>query len=106
MNKAIQVEDKTKDRACPEWQALGVPDLNGGNGSLHLFAEGDDLYDAMTAAIMEAERNIRLESFIFAGDEVGRQFAEVLSAKARDGVDVRFHFDSRGAVTGYSWPVS
>ena len=46
-----------------------------------------------------------MESFIFAGDEVGRQFAEVLSAKARDGVEVRFHFDSRGAVTGYSWPV-
>jgi cardiolipin synthase len=59
----------------------------------------------MTAAIMQAERSIRLESFIFAGDAVGRQFAEVLSAKARDGVDVRFHFDSRGAATGYSWPV-
>ena len=88
----------------PSGRALCVPDLEC-NGSLRLFTEGDDLYDAMTAAIMQAERSIRLESFIFAGDAVGLQFAEVLSAKARDRVEVRFHFDSRGAGTGYSWPV-
>ena len=103
MNKAIEVEDKTKDRACPDWQALGVPDLNGGNGSLHLFAEGDDLYDAMISAIEAAQRSIQLESFIFAADQVGWRFARALSAKARAGVEVRFHFDSFGAATGYSW---
>ena len=104
MNTTLEQVRKTSGATCPDWQASCVPDLDC-NGSLRLFTEGDDLYDAMTAAIMQAERSIRLESFIFAGDAVGRQFAEVLSAKARDGVEVRFHFDSRGAVTGYSWPV-
>jgi cardiolipin synthase len=43
-----------------------------------------------------------LEVFIFAADEVGWRFSRALSAKARAGVEVRFHFDSRGAATGYS----
>jgi cardiolipin synthase A/B len=104
MNTTLEQVTKTAGPTCPDWQALCVPDLDC-NGSLRLFTEGDDLYDAMIAAIAQAERSICLESFIFAGDDVGRQFAEVLSAKARAGVEVRFHFDSRGAATGYSWPV-
>ena len=102
MNAALEQVTKTGGPTCPDWQALCVADLDC-NGSVRLFTEGDDLYDAMIAAIAQAERSIRLESFIFAGDEVGRQFAKALSAKARAGVEVRFHFDSRGAATGYSW---
>jgi cardiolipin synthase len=56
----------------------------------------------MISAIEEAQRSIRLEVFIFAADEVGWRFARALSAKANAGVEVRFHFDSRGAATGYS----
>ena len=68
-----------------------------------LFTEGDDLYEAMITAIRGARRSIRLESFIFAADEIGWRFASALSAGARAGVAVRFHFDSRGARTGF-WP--
>jgi cardiolipin synthase len=103
MNIAVEVANKANDRTCPEWQVSGVPDLSGGNGSLRLFTEGDDLYDAMISAIEAAQRSIRLESFIFAADQVGWRFARALSAMARAGVEVRFHFDSFGAATGYSW---
>jgi cardiolipin synthase len=99
---ALQKENDKLDKTCPAWQALCVPDLNGGNKSIRLFTEGDDLHDAMVAAIEAAQRSIRLEVFIFAADEVGWRFARALSAKARSGVDVRFHFDSRGAATGYA----
>lgn len=102
MNLAVEVENKPYGRTCPDWQALCVPDLNGGNRSIRLFTEGDDLHDAMISAIQAAQRTIRLEVFIFAADEVGRRFANALSARARAGVEVRFHFDSRGAATGYS----
>lgn len=104
MNTTLEQVTKTAGPTCPDWQALCVPDL-ASNGSLRLFTEGDDLYEAMLAAIGHAQRSIWLESFIFAGDEVGRQFARALSAKACEGVDVRFHFDSRGAATGYSWEI-
>ena len=102
MNVALEQVGATRGRTCPDWQTLCVRDLNS-NGSLRLFTEGDDLYDAMISAIEAAEKTIRLEAFIFAADKIGWQFAKALSAKARAGVDVRFHFDSRGAATGYSW---
>ena len=101
-NVAVEVGNKTNHLICPDWQALCVPDLNGGSSSLRLFTEGDDLHDAMISAIEGAQKSIRLEVFIFAADEVGWRFARALSAKARTGVEVRFHFDSRGAATGYS----
>jgi cardiolipin synthase len=67
-----------------------------------LFAEGDELYEAMLSAIGAAQRSIRLETFIFAADEIGWRFAKALAERARAGVDVRFHFDSRGSATGTS----
>jgi cardiolipin synthase len=56
----------------------------------------------MIAAIEAAHRSVRLESFIFAADEVGWRFGKALSAKARAGVEVRCHLDARGAATGYA----
>ena len=91
-----------QDLTCSHRKHLGVPDLKGGSGSFRLFTEGDDLHDAMISAIEAAQRSIRLEVFIFAADEVGWRFARAFSAKARTGVEVRFHFDSRGAATRYS----
>ncbi len=101
MNVALEQVSSIHARTCPDWQTLCVRDLNH-NGSLHLFTEGDDLHDAMISAIDAAQKNIRLEVFIFAADEIGWRFAKALSARARAGVEVRFHFDSRGAATRYS----
>ncbi len=71
-------------------------------GPFRLFVEGDDLYEAMLSAIGAAQRSIRLVTFIFSSDEIGWRFARALSAKARAGIYVSFHFDSRGAATGAS----
>lgn len=102
MNVVLEEGIRTEDLTCSHRKHLGVPDLRGGSGSFRLFAEGDDLYDAMISAIEAAQKSIRLETFIFAADEVGWRFARALSAKARAGVEVSFHFDARGAATGYS----
>lgn len=81
----LQQASETHDQTCPDWQALCVPDLNGGTRSIRLFTEGDDLHDAMISAIEAAQRSSRLEAFIFAADEVGWRFANALSAEARAG---------------------
>jgi cardiolipin synthase A/B len=73
-----------------------------GTPVFRLFTEGDDLYEAMLAAIGCAQKSVRLETFIFAADEIGWRFAKALVEKALAGVDVRFHFDARGAATGAS----
>lgn len=77
--------------------AICVPSLLGGRGAFQLFIEGDDLFDAMIAAIEGAKRDVRMESYIFAVDEIGERFADVLAAKARSGIDVRLHLDAFGA---------
>ena len=101
MNPAVEILNHESELMCPAGQALCVRDVNGANNSLRLFTEGDDLYDAMISAIEAAGRSIRLESFILAADEIGGRFARALSGRARAGVEVRFHFDSFGAATGY-----
>jgi len=63
-----------------------------------LFTEGDELYAAMLASIAGAQHHVRLESYIFADDETGRQFADALAERAASGVDVRLHLDAAGSM--------
>lgn len=74
-----------------------VPLLREGRGAFHVFTEGDELYDAMVGAIEGAQRDIGIESYIFAADEVGERFARALAAKARAGLQVRLHLDTFGS---------
>lgn len=67
-------------------------------GRCKVFGEGDDLYASMLADIAQATHAIRLESYIFAGDEVGWRFAEALAERARAGVHVQVHVDAAGAL--------
>lgn len=63
-----------------------------------LFGEGDDLYAAMLEDMAQATETIRMESYIFAGDEIGLRFANVLAERARAGVRVCVHLDAAGAI--------
>lgn len=65
---------------------------------LRLFTEGDELYAAMRAAIARARHSVKLESYIFADDEIGRQFAAALGARARAGLQVLLHIDAAGSL--------
>ena len=67
-------------------------------GTFRLFTEGDELYTAMLASIAAAQQQILLESYIFADDEIGRQFAAALIERAASGIDVRLHLDAAGSM--------
>lgn len=62
-----------------------------------LHTEGDDLYAAMLADIAAALSVVRLETYIFACDEVGQPFIDALIERARAGVRVRFRIDAAGS---------
>lgn len=62
------------------------------------YIEGDMLYEAMLAAIKAARHSIKLESYIFADDEIGQQFAAALGARAQAGVQVLLHIDAAGSL--------
>ncbi len=74
-----------------------VPELGSGQDVFTLYTEGDELIEAMLAAIRSARRHICLETYIYAADAVGRRFAEALAERARAGVEVRLMVDALGS---------
>ncbi|MBF6589329.1 MAG: phosphatidylserine/phosphatidylglycerophosphate/cardiolipin synthase family protein [Ktedonobacterales bacterium] len=75
---------------------LRLGEVRLGENQLQLFSYGQDLYEAMLAAIDGARECIYLESFIWKDDGVGRTFKEHLAAKAAEGVNVYVIFDIFG----------
>ena len=63
-----------------------------------LLHDGEQAFPAMLAAIAEARREILLEMYWFASDEVGRKFAAALIARAAAGVRVRVIYDAVGSL--------
>ncbi len=63
-----------------------------------LFTDGDSLYEDMLTSIAGAEKEVLLECYIFAYDEIGRRFIDALIDKAGSGVRVRLHLDAAGSM--------
>jgi len=81
----------------PEWalrRATGASRVEG--NALWLQFDGPDTYDAWIQAIEGARRYIHFENYILRDDRVGRAFRDVLSQKAREGVQVRLLYDWMG----------
>ncbi len=74
---------------------LGSP-LVGGNRVTELV-NGDAIFPAMLAAIRGAKRSITFETFIYWRAQIGREFAEALTERARAGVRVHVLFDFVGS---------
>jgi cardiolipin synthase A/B len=72
-------------------------DLVRGN-DVRLLKDATENYPAWLRAIGEARHHIYFESYIIHEDEIGRQFADVLINKAREGVRVRLIYDWMGGL--------
>ena len=64
-----------------------------GGGALTPYTYGQDLYDAMLAAIDGAQKQILFETYIWKGDEIGEKFKAALAAAADRGVEVYCIYD-------------
>ena len=58
---------------------------------------GDEAFAAMLAAIEAAQEAVRLETYIFSDDELGRRFRDALIRAAKRGVRVRVLVDGIGS---------
>ena len=76
-------------------RATGAP-LIEGNG-VRLLRDAAENFPAWLDAIGNAERSILFESYLIEDDDVGREFAAALAAKARSGVRVRVLYDWLGS---------
>ncbi len=85
-------------------RTAGAPLVNG--NSLRLLKDARENYPAWIEALLSAKKFIHFESYIIHEDEVGRQFAEILTAKSREGVKVRLLYDwvgGFGKTSGRFW---
>ena len=65
-----------------------------GDGTVTTYTYGQDLYDAMLAAIDGARDQILFETYIWKADEIGEAFKRALSAAADRGVEVYCIYDA------------
>lgn len=72
------------------------PGMVAGNRVTTLL-NGDAVFPAMLGAIRSAERSITFETYIYWSGQVGRQFAEALSERARAGVKTHVLIDWVGS---------
>ena len=77
------------------WRVTKNPLLEG--NEVDPLSGGDAAYPPMLAAIEGARRSIAMQTYIFDGDPVGREFADALARAARRGVEVRVLIDDVGA---------
>lgn len=87
------------DRALS--RMAGAPLIPG--NSIRLLRNGDENYPNWIEAIRAAKRVIHFETYVFRNDPIGRQFAELLEMKARQGVTVRLIYDWFGVMGAASF---
>jgi cardiolipin synthase len=75
---------------------LGGYHVTEGN-QIDFYYEGQPAFEAMIAAIQRAQHHIHVVFFIFQPDNLGRQFLDLLTAKAKEGVQVRLMYDAMGS---------
>ena len=61
------------------------------------LVNGDEFYPALLEAIEGAESSIHLQTFIFRRDRFGHELRDLLSERARSGVQVRLLYDRFGS---------
>ena len=68
-------------------------DIEVGSSQATTFTYGEDLYEDMLASIRGAKSRILFESYIWKGDDVGREFKRALIEASERGVEVHVIYD-------------
>ncbi|GKT21086.1 phospholipase D-like domain-containing protein [Acidovorax sp. SUPP3334] len=72
------------------------PGIAGGNEVVELL-NGDQIFPPMLAAIRAAQKSVTFETYIYWSGDIGKQFADALSERARAGVKVHVLLDWVGS---------
>lgn len=63
---------------------------------VEIFSCGADAFDAFERAIRQATDHIHFQFYIWQRDNIGRRFRDLLTEKAKEGVEVRVLYDAVG----------
>jgi cardiolipin synthase len=68
------------------------------DNSVQIFNNGDQVFAALMESIRKARYFIHIEYYIIRNDSLGKAVIELLSEKAREGVEVKFLYDGMGCM--------
>lgn len=92
------VNDETR-----EWEELVKLNLKYGSdyltqhNNISILNDGVYMFESLKEDIRNAKRYINIEYFIIKWDEVGKELVELLTEKAKEGVEVRLLMDAMGS---------
>jgi len=89
--------EKSQSGALTGAENLARVPLSGGN-DVTLLVDGDDTFASIFAGINAAEHYVLVQFYIVRDDELGRELAARLTAKALQGVRVLFLYDEIGSL--------
>ncbi len=87
---AVKKHARTRRKGFPH---PGVFESRVADSDTTIYTSGQDLYDAMLAAIRGAKHQVLLETFIWKGDKTGQQFKDALTEAVDRGVEVFVIYD-------------
>src|SRR5262249_53607308 len=76
---------------------VGAFPLSQGN-AVTLCPDTNDAFTVLLEAIGQAQHHVHLQFFIIRSDETGQRLLDVLTQKAKEGVEVRLLYDAMGCV--------
>jgi len=82
-------------------RAAGAPLVQ--ENRIRILKDARENYPAWLDAIGAAKSTVHFESYIIHADDIGHRFADLMCAKAREGVRVRLIYDWFGARGASSW---
>lgn len=65
--------------------------------AIEIFTDGTSKFDALRKDILNARSFVNIQYYIFDDDRLGTELAELLMAKAREGVQIRLLYDHVGS---------
>ena len=68
------------------------------NNDFKFFLDGQSAFDSLKEDIKKAKSTIHLEFYIFENDDTGREMINLLTEKAKEGVEVRVLYDAIGSI--------
>ena len=92
--------DATSDHFVHVLESICQTHLEPGN-RVEVLANGDTFYPAMLDAIRGARETVNMEAYIFKKGDIGGQFIEALSGRAKAGVRVTLVMDAIGSFGAY-----
>jgi cardiolipin synthase len=90
-------DDPAVSRLIEAFREQAQAPLIDGN-RVQLLIDGPQTLQAMREAIKSARHHIHLETYIFADDDIGRSFSDLLLQRRSEGIEVRVLYDAVGSM--------